>query len=165
LLVWDMVRGEGRLTSEHLFALLVVHDGARLEVLCFEPVCDGERFGLWRAGLDRLLFLLLLLLLGFLLRLHLRLHLRLLLGHGLFPHFLHKFLNRDALLLCFGGKLLLNMLDLFGRGSLAVRALNVELDAVRWGTTLRRRALWWWTVCAHLGSVVGIAGEGEWLRG
>jgi len=98
-------------TSEHVLPLLIVYDGPGLEVLRLEPIGNSECFWFWWTGLNGLLLLL---------RALLRLHLRLLLCHGLLSQSLYVFLNRNAVFLCLGSKLHLNLLNLFWRRLFAV---------------------------------------------
>jgi len=137
-------------TSKHVFSLFIVDDGTGLEFLRPEPVGDGQGLGFGRAGLDWLL-LLLLLLLGLLLGLHLG-------GHGLLAQALDVFLDGDAVLLGLGGQLLLDLLDLLGRGPLAVGS---EGDRDGDGFALRRGATGG-ALGAHGGGWVGGGWRGEW---
>jgi hypothetical protein len=137
------------LTPKHVLAFLVVHDCSRLQLLCLQPICDSNSLGFRRAGLDRLLLLLL--------RFLLRSHLRLLLCHGLFSQPLNVFLHRNAVLLCLGCELLLDLANLLWRGLLAVGSLDVDGQSLRGrGTILRWLALRWWPVDAHCVRVCGV---------
>lgn len=129
-------------TSEHVFALLIVNDRSRLQILRFEEVGYRDSLWLWWPRLDWLLLLLLLLLLSSLLRLHL--HLRLVLLHCLCLEPLDIFLYRNSVLLCLSCELALHHLNLLGCGLLSglghSRRWSLKLSL---GRALGRSLRWW----------------------